>query len=97
VDERGQPSKERAYQPRRMRSLAPLVMRSCGCGSSIYEMTWPDRRSGEPSCHLRQRGHLILLHRSEHLRVDVWQMRSGLLAAEAAHVSGDRSVRLAAL
>lgn len=57
----------------------------------------PDRRSGEPSYHLRQRGDTILLHRSEHLSADIWDMRNGLLAAEAAHMSGDRSARLAAL
>ena len=53
----------------------------------------PDRRTGEPSYHLRQRGDEIVLHRSEYLRVDLWDMIDALTAAESAGRDGDRAAR----
>lgn len=56
----------------------------------------PDRRSGEPSFHLRQRGDEITLARSPWLTVDVWSMLDGLDAGDAARALEDRAAMLAA-
>ena len=57
----------------------------------------PSRQTGEPSFHLRQRGDNIVLRRSEHLSVDLWQLEDGLAQADAALAVGDRTARLEAL
>jgi len=57
----------------------------------------PDRRSGEPSYHLRQRGDEIVLHRSDSLRIDISELQDGLAIAETKARNGDRSGELEAL
>ncbi len=50
----------------------------------LREYLEPDRRSGEPTFHLRQEGDHLRLHRSSRLQVDAWEIESAL----------DRSARL---
>jgi|GEM_PF-2993641 len=65
--------------------------------SHLRDELEPGRLSGEPSYHLRVRGDQVVLHESEFLRSDLWDIRAELAKADAAAVIGDRSSRVAAL
>lgn len=65
--------------------------------SHLRDELEPDRRSGEPSFHLQQRGERVSLRRSNHLRADLWRILDGLASADAAAKQGDRARRLDAL